>query len=103
MIFSSRGKVHISGKKIFIMDELNALLESLMKSNIVSCEIIHAMVDVARCEVEGIDSENAYDELVLKMFNDICEKSDKKAKKEMFAEMDEETMRMVMESAERRN
>ena len=103
MIFSSRGKVHISGKKIFIMDELNALLESLMKSNIVSCEVIHAMVDVARCEVEGIDSEKAYGELILQMLNDICEKSDKKAKKETFAEMDEETMRMVMESAERRN
>ena len=56
MIFSSRGKVHISGKKILIMDELNALLESLMKSNIVSFKVIHAMVDAARCEVEGIDS-----------------------------------------------
>ena len=99
MIKCNMGKLEIRGIKAMLMADLHTMLRGLMESEILPYGVIKSMLEVAKCETEGTDPEEAYNDMVKAMIEDAVKKS---ADKTMSPDaepltVDEDVMRMVFE------
>lgn len=99
MIKCNMGKLEIRGIKAVLMADLHTMLRGLMESEILPYGVIKSILEVAKCETEGTDTEEAYNEMVKAMLDDVIKKSDKKTESHDAEALtvDEDVMRMVFE------
>ena len=99
MIKCNMGKLEIRGIKAVLMADLHTMLRGLMESEILPYGVIKSILEVAKCETEGTDTEEAYDEMVKAMLDDVIKKSEEKVESpdEEPLTVDEDVMRMVFE------
>ena len=99
MIKCNMGKLEIRGFKAVLMADLHTMLRGLMESEILPYGVIKPMLEVAKCEIEGTDSEEAYNEMVRAMLEDAVKKSADKTESHDAETLtvDEDVMRMVFE------
>lgn len=100
MISSTNGRVEISGDIVHLMAELHTLLKGLIKSNIMSVDMVDTVVALVKCELDEKDNNKALDDVVVAVVKKfVKDKIDTSSKEDIEPlAMDEDVMRMVMES-----
>lgn len=99
MIKCNMGKLEIRGIKAVLMADLHTMLRGLMESEILPYGVIKSMLEVAKCETEGTDTEEAYNDMVKAMIENAVKESAEKTESQDAETLtvDEDVMRMVFE------
>lgn len=97
MISSTNGRVEISGDIVHIMAELHILLKGLIKTNIMSADMIDTVVALVKCELAEKDNKKSFDDVAIAVIDKLIkDKRDASSKEDIEPlSMDEDVMRMV--------